>query len=474
LQKAVTYDIEGPSAWEGLQFFCAMMGRDLSGQRLSGRHGAMRITKDMKNTTRLGVESVLADCGLNARKEVSPEVDRLSMPNRPTRVALMTGGGDRPYALGLVSSLVPHGVALDVIGSDEIGGPRLHESRLVRHFNLRGDTRSSVAKPLKILRILIFYARLLFYATTTKTKVFHILWNNRLELLDRTLLLLYYRVLRKRIVFTAHNVNAGRRDGHDTTLNRLTLRMQYRLVDHLFVHTEKMRQELRTDFGVPDHKISVIPFGVYDGMPNTSLTSVQARLRLGLMPSHKVLVEAMAALAGKDTEYRLLIVGRLENCDRYWEEIQQRISRFGLRPNIIERIEFVPDEEAEIYFKAADVLVLPYTEIFQSGVLLIGYTFGLPVIASDVGSFREDVIEGKTGYLCRARDPEDLAAVMRTYFDGDPFAHLGERRAQIADYARQHYSWATVGEITCKVYTRLAADSCLAGIVSAPGATPAP
>jgi hypothetical protein len=63
---------------------------------------------------------------------------------------------------------------------------------------------------------------------------------------------------------------------------------------------------------------------------------------------------------------------------------------------------------------------------------------------------------------------------MRTYFDGDLFAHLGERRAQIADYARQHYSWATVGEITCKVYTRLAADSCLAGIVSAPGATPAP
>ena len=38
--------------------------------------------------------------------------------------------------------------------------------------------------------------------------------------------------------------------------------------------------------------------------------------------------------------------------------------------------------------------MLPYTHIFQSGVLFLGYSFGLPVIASDVGSLREDVIEG--------------------------------------------------------------------------------
>jgi D-inositol-3-phosphate glycosyltransferase len=437
----------------------------------------MRITKDRGNTSpiRLRGESVLTESGLNVREEVPRTVDRLAAANLPMRVALMTGGGDRPYALGLVSSLVPHGVALDVIGSDEIGGPRLHESPLVRHFNLRGDTRPNGTMPRKVLRILTFYARLLRYAATTKTKVFHILWNNRLELLDRTLLLLYYRVLGKRVVFTAHNVNAQRRDGHDTMLNRLTLKIQYRLVEHLFVHTEKMKRELQTDFGVPDRKISVIPFGVYDGMPNTPLTSVQARHRLGLRPSHKVLlffgrivpykgleylVEATAALVETDPDYRLLIAGRVDrNCVRYWEEIQQRISRFGLRPNIIERIEFVPDEETEIYFKAADVLILPYTEIFQSGVLLVGYTFGLPVIASDVGSFREDVIEGKTGYVCRARDSENLAAVIRTYFDGDLFAHVGERRAQIVDHARQHNSWATVGETTYKVYARMAADS---------------
>ena len=42
---------------------------------------------------------------------------------------------------------------------------------------------------------------------------------------------------------------------------------------------------------------------------------------------------------------------------------------------MIERIEYVPDEETEIYFKAADVLALPYAHVFQSGVLFLGYNF---------------------------------------------------------------------------------------------------
>lgn len=435
----------------------------------------MQLTKDSINDSAVPLreESVVADSGLDAPKETPVTADGLSMTGRSLHVALLTGGGDKPYTLCLASSLISHGVALDVIGSDEIDVPELQQSPLIRFLNLRGDVRPDVAISRKVLRVLIFYGRLLRYAATSKAKVFHIFWNNRLELLDRTLLMLYYQALGKRIAFTAHNVNKGRRDGNDSLLNRLSLKIQYRLVDHIFVHTEKMKQELRTDFGVPDHKISVIRYGVCDSAPDTALTPVQAKQRLALTPSNKVvlffgrilpykgleyLVRAMATLAETDPECRLVIAGSAENCAPYWEEIQQRISRLGLQGNVIERIEFVPDVETEIYFKAADVLVLPYTEIFQSGVLFLAYAFGLPVIASDVGSFREDVIEGKTGHICQPRDSEDLSAVIRSYFDGDLYAHLEQRRPQIVDYARQHHSWATVAEITCKVYAGLVAD----------------
>ena len=102
----------------------------------------------------------------------------------------------------------------------------------------------------------MYYAKLIRYAATAKPRIFHILWNNKFEFFDRTLLMLYYRLLGKRIVLTLHNVNAGRRDSKDTRLNRLTLRIQYRLADHIFVHTEKMKLELIEEFGVarsPDH-----------------------------------------------------------------------------------------------------------------------------------------------------------------------------------------------------------------------------
>ena len=84
--------------------------------------------------------------------------------------------------------------------------------------------------------------------------MFHLLWNNKLEYFDRTLLLAFYKLLGKRLVFTVHNVNVRQRDGNDSVLNRLTLRCQYRLVDHLFVHTQRMSDELQAEFGVPPSK----------------------------------------------------------------------------------------------------------------------------------------------------------------------------------------------------------------------------
>src|SRR6202043_640122 len=99
-----------------------------------------------------------------------------------------------------------------------------------------------------------------------------------------------------------------------------------------------------------------------------------------------------------------------------------------------QKIEFVPDGETELYFKAADVLVLPYTHIFQSGVLFLGYNFGLPVIASDVGSLKEDIVEGKSGFVCKPRDPADLVKRIEDYFSSELYQQLAMRRQDIRDF----------------------------------------
>lgn len=386
------------------------------------------------------------------------------------QVAILTGGWDKPYALGLVSALVSQGIFLDFIGSDEVSGPELLNNAQVSFLNLRGDQRSVASSAIKIKRLVTYYWRLIWYSATAKPKIFHILWNNKFEFFDRTLLMLYYKFLDKKIVFTAHNVNAGKRDSNDTFLNRLCLRIQYRLADHIFVHTASMKSELIADFCVPEEKVSVIPFGINNTFPNTALATMEAKDQLGVSSSDKTLlffgciapykgleylIAAFTEISTKCRSYRLIIAGQPKGSEDYWSRIQQTIARNGVRDRIIERIEFVPDEQIELYFKAADILVLPYTRIFQSGVLFLGYSFGLPVIAADVGPLKEEIVEGKTGFVFKPQDSSDLARTIDKYFKSDLFRNLENRRTEIKEYANERYSWDKVGRITTTVYSNL-------------------
>ena len=58
------------------------------------------------------------------------------------KVALLTGGGDKPYALGLVEALSSAGLSVDFIGSNDLDAPALHDNPHVNFLNLRGDQQS--------------------------------------------------------------------------------------------------------------------------------------------------------------------------------------------------------------------------------------------------------------------------------------------------------------------------------------------
>jgi glycosyltransferase involved in cell wall biosynthesis len=167
------------------------------------------------------------------------------------------------------------------------------------------------------------------------------------------------------------------------------------------------------------------------------------------------LVSAFTELLKKDRSYRLIIAGRPKGPEGYWKQIYERIARSGIRDRIIQRIEYIPDEQTELFFKAADVLILPYTRVFQSGVLFLGYSFGLPAIAADIGSLKEEIIEGKTGFVFNARDSSDLARKIKEYFKSHLFRNLETRRAEIKAYANERYSWTKVAGIVTNVYSKL-------------------
>jgi D-inositol-3-phosphate glycosyltransferase len=413
------------------------------------------------------VRSAEAQIPFNAER---PTVNsQLSTP----QVALLTGGGDKPYALGMAAALTSYGISIDFIGSDDLSVPELLTNRRVHFLNLRGKQDPNASPTRKMARVLTYYWRLLCYSARAKPKIFHILWNNKFQFFDRTLLMLYYNLLGKRVVFTAHNVNAGKRDHNDSWLNRLSLKVQYSLSDHIFVHTDRMKRELIADFRIPEENVSVIPFGINNTVPNTSLSIAEAKQQLGVSSSDKTmlffgniapykgleyLIAAFTDLLKKDRSYRLMIVGKPKGSQSYWNEIRQTIVNSKIGDRVIEKIEYVPDEETELYFKAADALVLPYTHVFQSGVLFLGYSFGLPAIVADVGSLKEESIEGKTGFAFESRDASDLADKIDLYFKSELFHNLETRRAEIKAYANERYSWDKVAAITTAVYSNPISD----------------
>src|SRR5262249_24494959 len=152
--------------------------------------------------------------------------------------------------------------------------------------------------------------------------------------------------------------------------NRQTLKMQYRLVDHFFVHTEGMKRGIIEQFDVPAGEGSVIPFCINNFVPDIDFSPGQAKQRLRIFEKDRTilffgniapykgleyLIEAFRLIMTKGGNYLLIIAGNPKNCDDYWNAIQDSLDRHPNRDRMLKEIKFIPDAETEVYFKAADI-----------------------------------------------------------------------------------------------------------------------
>ena len=167
------------------------MTPDLRDQRSDVR-GQRTATASVEPAARREGERGGTDDRIEDREEpgITGRQSQISNQQTVVGIALLTGGGDKPYALGMAAALTSAGVDVDFIGSDDLSVPELLNNPRVNFRNLRGDQRSEASLAAKIARVAIYYGRLIRFAATAKPTIFHILWNNKIEFFDRTLLML--------------------------------------------------------------------------------------------------------------------------------------------------------------------------------------------------------------------------------------------------------------------------------------------
>ena len=113
---------------------------------------------------------------------------------------------------------------------------------------------------------------------------------------------------------------------------------------------------------------------------------------------------------------------------------------------------FIPDAEIPALMRRADVVVLPYRNIEQSGVLYTALAFGRPLLLSEVGGFPEIAAQGAARTV-PPEDPGALAAAL-TELLADP-AERSRLAAGALGAARDRYSWDRIGRDTAALYERV-------------------
>lgn len=265
------------------------------------------------------------------------------------------------------------------------------------------------------------------------------------------LLLPYLRA--QPLVLTVHDARPHPGDRVSAKTPQFVFDLGYRRADQFIVHAEHVKEQLTTQWGFAADDIHVIPLAFPDVSPDAAARHDDRPytiLFFGRIWPYKGLEHLIGAephIADRISHFRIVIAGTGEPFDRY-RQMMIHPDRFDVEYT------FVPDERREELFAQADVVVLPYIEATQTGVLPLAYRRGIPVIATRVGGLPEVVEDGRTGLLVPPRDSRALASAIVSLADPVRRCEMGR---QARRFFEQRFGLGAIASRSMEVYRRAAA-----------------
>lgn len=276
--------------------------------------------------------------------------------------------------------------------------------------------------------------------------VIHLTWPP--SYLDR-----FVYLLRKKIVLTVHDPFPHSSQVH--SIREYERKRAFRKVNHLILLNKQQKPQF-----VRSYKLNIDGKRVYDSKLGRYdyLTIHADRIKpvdynqiafFGQIFSHKgidYLLEAMDLVHEKMPELKLIVAGS----GKYWFDI----SKYKDCSYVDIQNRFIPDLELVSMISSSALVIVPYIDGTQSGVIMTSYVFNRPCIATNVGALPEMVEDGVNGIIVPPKDSKTLADAICSLMQNQELIDQFSTKID-KEYSEGELSWKSIAEQHKEIYSNV-------------------
>lgn len=352
------------------------------------------------------------------------------------------------YTFPLANALCNHGIKVQLV----IDQKKERENCICERLCLFNTDEKDISKLSKLKNYIESYFAILKFMKHENYDIVHSEW-----FIFSPLDYLFLQIIKKksniRYVATVHDILPFNSKFYDMFFHKKL----YRIADAIILQAPGNMERFAKLFPELIDKVHIIPHGhMLDYVEPQDIS--ESRRKLGL-PLNKsillffgqikkvkgvdVLLKAVTFLRDRCPDMYVVIAGSVWKTD--FSECQKIINDNHLDECLKTDIRYIPDEEVKYYYSSCDICVLPYTDVYQSGVIQLAYGYRKPVVATSLSAFTQFVKEGETGFLSEPGDPKSLAEAIERALntDREKLASMGEAGYQ---FVRKELDWNDLAE----------------------------
>ena len=240
----------------------------------------------------------------------------------------------------------------------------------------------------------------------------------------------------------------------------------YLYLNFISFHNLFSKKEILKISPLIEGKIVIVPHGNYIPFITIDNDKENAKDFLGIDRHKKVLLffgmikkvkgldlllNTFSKVIEKHSDIVLLIAGKSWKND--FSVYQQIIDKYNLSQHIILHNNFIPHDYVKYYYSAADLVVLPYKKIYQSGVLMMALSYQKIALVSDLHPLKEIIEDGVNGFVFKSEDQDSLFKKIDSIFSEKHDIEQINLNAKLK--IKTEFDWINIGRLTKKAYQSL-------------------